>query len=622
MYLLDVSTRERSMGSPVGSIGSPVVKIIQFLLKKKLWSKPVKRKNCPASIIMKEVICFPDFKVTENTEKREKSNGVSNIYEISNRPGPPKYLSTRRELYSRFHGNVNFHGKLCVSKPEFSKWTPLPWEQKRNAKFPLSILAGFGYIKDNATSMETLGRQYNVNIPIFLKDRPSTFIRNCMDKMNLASAVDASDVEKLSTTSFKVKSQSGEISGYYEVHFRPPKCECHSWQWNLLPCKHMFAIMQHYQETTWETLSEEYRLSPFFNLDRATIVIDGHASLPSEDSTSIQPPTAESTSDASHSPEHVEFRDPICAVVGEEETIINASYPPKHVEFRDPICTVMGEEDIVIRNDTRSGITINIEGYQINQNSLDDLGSELPDEVMNAFLSIKIKEIKVNIEDYDILLGALCENNNHWCLMVIYPQSRELLYLNPLGEQKTHQDQYLQNWLLFISERHNRGIRRNPSFSLEWSIVTRKHRKQLLVDSSSCGVFTLKFAEHVLTDNDFMFDTSKRAIRASRYIIGQVLVDNSVKGLSQQQQPKAMPPRPKLRKPKLKAGKELYALVLAEFSEWKIKSIQMSQNMNSGTRYFKDVLFVKAEILVVSHIKKITVPEADRLLHPLPSLKR
>ncbi|CAC5408854.1 unnamed protein product [Mytilus coruscus] len=36
----------------------------------------------------------------------------------------------------------------------------------------------------------------------------------------------------------------------------------------------------------------------------------------------------------------------------------------------------------------------------------------------------------------------------------------------------------------------------------------------------------------------------------------------------------------------------------------------------------KDVLFVEAEILVVSHIKKITVPEADRLLHPLPSLKR
>ncbi|XP_052065819.1 uncharacterized protein LOC127705531 [Mytilus californianus] len=64
--------------------------------------------------------------------------------------------------------------------------------------------------------------------------------------------------------------------------------------------------------------------------------------------------------------------------------------------------------------------------------------------------------------------------------------------------------------------------------------------------------FYVEVAENVLTDNDFMFDSSKRAIRASRHIIGQVLVDSSVKGLSQQQQPKAMPPRPKLRKPKLK----------------------------------------------------------------------
>lgn len=42
-------------------------------------------------------------------------------------------------------------------------------------------------------------------------------------------------------------------------------------------------------------------------------------------------------------------------------------------------------------------------------------------------------------------------------------------------------------------------------------------------------LYIFQFAEHVLTDNDFMFDSSKRAIRASRHIIGQVLVDNSGK---------------------------------------------------------------------------------------------
>ena len=44
--------------------------------------------------------------------------------------------------------------------------------------------------------------------------------------------------------------------------------------------------------------------------------------------------------------------------------------------------------------------------------------------------------------------------------------------------------------------------------------------------------------------------------------------------------------------------------------------------MNNGDRYFKDVLFVEAEILVVSHIKKMTIPETDRLLYPLPSFMK
>ncbi|CAC5410194.1 unnamed protein product [Mytilus coruscus] len=207
--------------------------------------------------------------------------------------------------------------------------------------------------------------------------------------------------------------------------------------------------------------------------------------------------------------------------------------------------------------------------------------------------------------------------------------------------------------LLFISERHNRGIRRNPSFSLEWSIVTRKHRKQL--DSSSCGVFTLKFSEHVLTDNDFMFDSSKRAIRASRHIIGQVLVDNSASSSCTQDihwlfisvsaktclQCQSLTsaicddfgtmPMTITRGFSSVKGQNLATLFdvhvkhklkeVIEMTELQ-GSARMSQNMNSGTRYFKDVLFVEAEILVVSHIKKITVPEADRLLHPLPSLKR
>ncbi|CAC5424630.1 unnamed protein product [Mytilus coruscus] len=59
-----ISTIRRSIGSPVKDHPIPV--------KEKVMVQTSKKKNCPASIIMKEVICFPDFKVTENTEKRKR----------------------------------------------------------------------------------------------------------------------------------------------------------------------------------------------------------------------------------------------------------------------------------------------------------------------------------------------------------------------------------------------------------------------------------------------------------------------------------------------------------------------------------------------------------------------
>ena len=46
---------------------------------------------------------------------------------------------------------------------------------------------------------------------------------------------------------FKVKSQTdpGQKGGYkvsVDIEYRMPSCECHSWVWNLHPCKHIFAV--------------------------------------------------------------------------------------------------------------------------------------------------------------------------------------------------------------------------------------------------------------------------------------------------------------------------------------------------------------------------------------------
>ncbi|CAG2199233.1 unnamed protein product [Mytilus edulis] len=226
------------------------------------------------------------------------------------------------------------------------------------------------------------------------------------------------------------------------------------------------------------------------------------------------------------------------------------------VSFDDPIERVKLFQKRSILNPVERNITV--DGYIISQQSLDDLESELPDEVMNAYISIKSRQCEkrsvafipcatitamfceeinandpfpshgylqeVNLEHYEILIGAICENESHWCLMVILPQKRELIYMNPLGESPKRKDQYLQNWLLFLAERYNRGIGEIPLDG--WSIGSKAHRRQM--DSHSCGVFTLKFAELVLEDdNNYKFDSSFRGIRALRHIIGQFLIENS-----------------------------------------------------------------------------------------------
>lgn len=51
-----------------------------------------------------------------------------------------------------------------------------------------------------------------------------------------------------------------------------PSCECDNWQLNLLPCKHMFAVMLHSPQYSWHNLPAMYRESPFFCLDDLHVV--------------------------------------------------------------------------------------------------------------------------------------------------------------------------------------------------------------------------------------------------------------------------------------------------------------------------------------------------------------
>lgn len=47
-----------------------------------------------------------------------------------------------------------------------------------------------------------------------------------------------------------------------------PSCGCHAWTWTLLPCKHIFAVIDgRFPEVTWNNIPLSYSNSPFFTLD-------------------------------------------------------------------------------------------------------------------------------------------------------------------------------------------------------------------------------------------------------------------------------------------------------------------------------------------------------------------
>lgn len=98
-----------------------------------------------------------------------------------------------------------------------------------------------------------------------------------MSKMELADTISANEVLSLGNRTYKVKSQSdpGQRTGYQVTMDNGngmPSCGCHAWMWTLLPCKHIFAVIQH-TEFSWEDLPPEYLSSPYFNVDSHVIGI-------------------------------------------------------------------------------------------------------------------------------------------------------------------------------------------------------------------------------------------------------------------------------------------------------------------------------------------------------------
>lgn len=111
-------------------------------------------------------------------------------------------------------------------------------------------------------------KTYNPEVPAFLKDRPRSFVKHCLNSIRAASSYSKEHIEVHGKESFKVKSET--TSAWYKVELDDsdgyPSCECALFKTTFLPCKHFFAIFRH-TDKTWVDLKPEYRQSPYITLD-------------------------------------------------------------------------------------------------------------------------------------------------------------------------------------------------------------------------------------------------------------------------------------------------------------------------------------------------------------------
>ncbi len=130
----------------------------------------------------------------------------------------------------------------------------------------------FRYVMKNSKAYAAVGKSYDPEVPQFLHNRPPSFMAHCLNKIELGRNISLHDIKSQDNGTYEVYSKdSGSRGNIYTVSLQGdgslPSCNCHSWKWSHLPCKHMFAVLFQIPHQSWESIPEAYRSSPYFTID-------------------------------------------------------------------------------------------------------------------------------------------------------------------------------------------------------------------------------------------------------------------------------------------------------------------------------------------------------------------
>ncbi|CAG5867018.1 unnamed protein product, partial [Menidia menidia] len=102
-----------------------------------------------------------------------------------------------------------------------------------------------------------------------------------------------------------------------------------------------------------------------------------------------------------------------------------------------------------------------------------------------AVLKLILRELSVIWND-GATRGSICRCpvnvGGHWLLVVVRSDHRNIVVIDPMGQEKAYERRLLRNWRNFLKAK--KASQRN------WTVISLPHLNQQ--DSSSCGVLILK----------------------------------------------------------------------------------------------------------------------------------
>ncbi|XP_051994313.1 uncharacterized protein LOC127652219 isoform X1 [Xyrauchen texanus] len=104
----------------------------------------------------------------------------------------------------------------------------------------------------------------------------------------------------------------------------------------------------------------------------------------------------------------------------------------------------------------------------------------------------------------------------HWILVIINMPEKKLLLIDPMGNECSYEHKILRNWRNFLKLTCD-------GQTAQWQLRTLKHDQQM--DSSSCGVLVLNFAErYLLTGTISDVQTTPEAVSSARIKVACALL--------------------------------------------------------------------------------------------------